>query len=246
MQATNMPRGSFAVTLAATPDDVRAAQRLRYEVFAEELGARLDTPEPGLDIDRFDAFCDHLLLRETGSDRVIGTYRMLTAKRARAAGSYYSETEFHIARLLALGDGLVEVGRACVAPDHRRGAAIAALWTGLLRWLAAAGATTVIGCTSISLAEGGAPVAALCRRLRQEHLGPPELRVFPRRPLPLHRPPVEDEAPMPPLLKAYFRLGAFVCGDPAWDPAFDCADLLVMLPLDRMSRRHASHLLRAA
>lgn len=246
MQATNMPRPPFVVSLATTRDDVRAAQRLRWQVFHEELGARLDTPEPGLDVDRFDEFCAHLLLRDTASGRVVGTYRMLTATQARRAGSFYSETEFHLSRVLTVGSGLVEVGRACVAPEHRRGAAIAALWGGLLRWLGDAGATTVIGCTSISLAEGGAPVAALCRRLRREHLGPPELRVFPRRPLPLHRPPVEDEAPMPPLLKAYLRLGAFVCGDPAWDPAFDCADLLVLLPLARMSRRHATHLLRAA
>ncbi len=233
------------VQLARSASDVRAAQALRYRVFVEELGARVGPEAGGLDADDLDVHCDHLLVRDVRCDRVIGTYRILTAAGARAAGGFYAEREFHLTRVLALGSGLVEVGRACVDPAYRTGGVIALLWSGLLRYLTAGGHRHVIGCASIGLADGGPAVAALCRRLRREHSSPPEWRVFPRRPLPLHRAPT-DEAPVPPLLKGYLRLGAYVCGDPAWDPAFGTADLLVLLPMDRLSHRHASRLLRAA
>jgi putative hemolysin len=236
---------ALAVQLARSEDEIREAQALRYRVFAEELGARLGPDANGLDADDFDPHCDHLIVRDLRRDRVIGTYRILPAARARAAGGFYAEREFHLTRILSLGGGLVEVGRACVDPSYRTGGVISLLWSGLLRYLTTGGHRHVIGCASIGLDDGGPAVAALCRRLRREHSSPPEWRVFPRRPLPAHRAPT-DEAPVPPLLKGYLRLGAYVCGDPAWDPAFGTADLLVLLPMDRLSQRHASRLLRAA
>ncbi len=243
--ADTLPDPLLEVHLARSDGDVRAAQALRYRVFVDELGARIGPTANGLDADRFDEHCDHLLVRDVRADRVIGTYRILTAARARAAGGFYAEHEFHLTRVLALGGGLVEIGRACVDPAYRTGGVIALLWSGLLRYLTAGNHRHVIGCASIGLAEGGPAVAALCRRLRREHLCPPEWRVFPRHPLPLHRAPT-DEAAVPPLLKGYLRLGAYICGDPAWDVDFDTADLLMLLPMDRLSQRHANRLLRAA
>jgi len=235
----------LVVSLARTEDDVRAAQRLRWQVFVEELGATVESEEHGLDADRFDAHCDHLLVRELATGDVIGTYRMLPPERAARAGGLYAETEFHLTRLLGL-DGLVEIGRACVRADHRTGVTISLLWTGLLRYLLDGGHEFVMGCASIAISDDMAGAAALCRRLALEYGSPPEWRVFPRRPLPCDLTPGAREASLPTLLKGYLRLGAYVCGEPAWDPAFGTADVLLLLPLERLSHRHAARLLRAA
>jgi putative hemolysin len=235
----------LVLALARTEDDVRAAQRLRWRVFVDELGARIDSPQPGLDVDRFDAHCDHLLVREVATGDVVGTYRMLPPERVGRAGGFYAESEFHLTRSLALRGRTVEVGRACVRADHRTGAVIGLLWSGLLRYLVDGGHAFVAGCASIGLGDDPGPAAALCRRLVREHPSPPDWRVFPRRPLPFDPPDVAP-APLPPLVKGYLRLGALVCGEPAWDPAFDTADLFLLLPLERLSQRHAARLLRAA
>src|SRR5262245_9117355 len=240
------PDPTLVVTLARTEDEVRAAQRLRWRVFVEELGARLESSEPGLDSDRFDAHCDHLLVRETATGDVVGTYRMLPPERVARAGGFYAESEFHLTRLVALRRRMVEVGRACVRRDHRTGGVISLLRRRLLGYLVRRGHEYVVGCASIGLGDDMSRAAALCRRIMREHLSPPDRRVFPRRPLPCD--PTDETIPasLPPLLKGYLRLGAWVCGEPAWDPAFNTADLLLLLPMARLSKRHAMRLLRAA
>ena len=102
MQTPRTDQG-LSVSLARTETDVRAAQRLRWRVFVDELGARIESPEPGLDADRFDAHCDHLLVRETASGDVVGTYRMMPRERIDRAGGFYAESEFHLTRSPVLG-----------------------------------------------------------------------------------------------------------------------------------------------
>jgi putative hemolysin len=160
------PEPALTVTLARTRDDVRAAQRLRWQVFVEELGAQVDSPDPGLDVDRFDPYCEHLLVRRGATGDVVGTYRMLPPERVARAGGFYAETEFHLTRLLALHRRMVEVGRACVRADHRTGAVISLLWSGLLRYLVERGHEFVVGCASIVLGADMRPAAALCRPRR--------------------------------------------------------------------------------
>lgn len=237
---------TLIVTLARNEADVRAAQRLRWRVFVDELGARIESPEPGLDADRFDVHCDHLLVCETATGDVVGTYRMLPPERVGRAGGFYAESEFHLTHSVALRRRMVEVGRACVREDHRTGAVIALLWSGLLRYLVDGGHEFVVGCASIGLGDEPRSAAALCRRLVREHSSPPDWRVFPRLPLPWDAGHDGVSAPLPPLLKGYLRLGAWVCGEPAWDPAFHTADLLLLLWMERLSQRHAARLLRAA
>jgi putative hemolysin len=229
--------------LARTPADVRAAQRLRYAVFGEEMGARLDGPEPGVDEDRFDRYCDHLLVREVSTGAVVGTYRILPPRAAVAAGGYYSEQEFDLARLAPLRATLVEVGRSCTRADHRTGAAISLLWAGLARYMLARGYGYLVGCASISMADGGCVAARVWRELAARHLAPTDRRVIPRTRLPLARQDDGGPAELPPLVKGYLRLGAQVCGEPAWDPEFNTADLLVLLPMARVSARYARHYL---
>lgn len=233
------------VTLALTRRDIVAAQRLRYQVFVEELGARIDAPLPGVESDEFDRYCQHLIVRDCEADRVVGYYRLLTNAQAVRAGGYYAETEFDLTRILATPGRLMEVGRSCVHPDYRSGAVIAMLWAGLARFIAANKIDYVMGCASIPMALGIRQVTGLCRRVLDRHLSPGEWRVFPKVPLPRLDLGGEDMGVVPPpLLKAYLRLGAVVCGEPAWDPHFNVADLFVLLPMNRLQQRYQRHFMR--
>jgi len=244
-QGQRTPAVPYTIELAETSGDVRAALRLRYQVFAEEMGAWLPSGHAGLDRDPFDGYCDHLLVRECHSAEVVGTYRILTADRARAAGGFYSANEFDLTRLSGLRR-MVEVGRACVHPAHRDGVVIALLWAGLLDYIRMRGFDYVIGCASVHVAEVGGPAMSVCRRLKRNHLGPADRRVFPYRPFLLDGGEDDEEAPVPSLIKGYLRLGASVCGDPAWDPEFRSADFLLLLPVVDLNPRYVNGLRRRA
>ncbi len=226
----------YSLLLTTDSADVEAAQRLRHRVFADELGARLDTLRPGLDADRFDEFCDHLVVREDATGEVVGTYRMLPPQRARAAGALYSDGEFALDALDPIRPSLVETGRSCVHPDHRAGAVVGLVWAGIARYMLLTGNQWLAGCASVPLADGGAQAAGVRETVFARHLAPAAYRVAP------HRPWVPDtphrRTVLPPLLRGYVRLGAWVCGEPAHDPDFDCADFFVLLGLDHIDQRY--------
>ena len=233
----------FLTALAASEAEVREAQRLRHLVFAEEFGARLDSAAEHLDRDRFDAYCEHLLVRSCATGEVVGTYRILTADSARRAGGFYSEEEFDLGDIPSLPH-VVEVGRACVHPGHRSGAVLGLLWGALAQHFRLRGHEHVIGCASLPARENAGGVASVCDRLLREHGTPPAWRARPRRPFTAS--PSLTRAPIPAAIRAYLHMGAAVCGEPAWDPDFGTADLLLLLSLSRMSGRFAQRLLRAA
>ncbi|MBB5018323.1 putative hemolysin [Chitinivorax tropicus] len=231
----------LSVTLATTRDEVLEAQRLRYQVFAEELGARLDGQEPGIDQDMFDPFCEHLLVRDDTTGEVVGTYRILAPSAARKIGNYYSESEFDLVRLANLRNRMVEVGRSCVHRDYRSGGVITLLWSGLSNYMVRNGYEYLMGCASISMADGGHNAVAIYDQIKDQHLSPVEWRAFPRCPLPMQAIGGSKDISLPPLIKGYLRVGAMVCGEPAWDPDFNTADLLMLLPMAQMNRRYLRH-----
>ena len=237
-QTHSKPR--LSVALARNESEIREAQRLRYRVFAEEMGARLTIKEAGLDQDHFDAYCDHLLVRDNASGEVVGTYRILPPHQARRIGGYYSEQEFDFTRLTHLRDSMVEIGRSCVHADYRGGAVITLLWSGLADYLRVRDYDYLMGCASISMADGGHAAASMFARLG-EHMSPLEYRVFPRCPLPLEALRNDLPAELPPLIKGYLRAGAYICGEPAWDPDFNTADLPILMPVTRIDDRYAKH-----
>jgi len=236
----------FAITIARDRRAVEEAQRLRYRVFGEELGARLASGDRGIDEDEFDRHCDHLVARDVLSGEAVGTYRILPPEAARATGGYYSEREFDLGRLAPLRDRMAEVGRTCVDPAYRSTVVMLLLWSALAKYMIDSGHHYLIGCASIGLGEGARSAAALYRRIAADGLGPEAYRVFPRVPLPLDRHEDGGPAPVPPLVKGYLGLGAWVCGDPAWDRDFNCADLPMLLALDRLDARFARHFLNRA
>ncbi len=211
------------------------------------MGARIPAPERGLDCDEFDMHCEHLLVRDTDTRQVVGTYRLLSGATARRVGRFYSDSEFDLTRLAHLREQTVEVGRSCVHRDYRYGATITLLWAGIARYMETHGYSYLIGCASIGMADGGHAAASIYNTLRQSSLSPTEYRVFPRCELPLAV--YGNDLPaavLPPLIKGYVRLGSYICGAPAWDPDFNTADLLMLLPMSRMDPRYARHFLKSA
>jgi putative hemolysin len=233
----------FAVELARDQASGIEAMRLRARVFEH------DSDHSGLDYDHFDQFCDHLLVRDRARDRVAGTYRLLGCEAAERAGGFYSESEFDLAAIKGLPGRILEVGRACVDPAYRSGAVISALWAGLFSYIEYGEYDYVIGCGSVPISAAPEAAAATCNVLTRRHLSPSSLRVTPHRPFTasqLEPAAIADRAvTLPPLIKGYLRMVGWVCGEPAWDPVFDVADLLLLLPMTRLDDRYASHYRRA-
>lgn len=236
-------------------DEVRQAQRLRYSVFAQEMGAQLPPARPGqegLDIDEFDDYCEHLLVTTSSTQeaarRVVGTYRVMLPQAAARAGRYYTESEFDLKALRPMRARMAELGRSCIAPQWRTGGVILMLWGHLARFLHANRVHHAIGCASIPMADGGHNAARLWEEIRHQHLTAPSLRVTPHVPLPVehlgHLGGREQPADWPALIKGYVRCGAKVMGPPAWDPDFGTADLPILLDLEGMSASYRRRLLQ--
>ena len=237
-EARTEPR--LAVALARSPADIEDAQRLRYKVFAEEMGAKIGDAASGIEADEFDPYCDHLIVRDVDTLRVVGTYRIMAPHRARELGRLYSDTEFDLSRLQMIAPTMVEVGRSCVHRGYRSGSTILLLWAGMAHYMRAGGYSHLIGCASVPLADGGRSAARIRGEL-QKYLSDPEYRVFPRLAFPYERIAPATSAELPPLLKGYLRIGSKICGEPAWDPDFNTADFLVWLALPNLHPRYARH-----
>ena len=238
-------RGKISVGWARHQDEVRQAQRLRYQVFALEMGAKLAGKLPGYDIDLFDDYCEHLLVRDDATQKVVGTYRVLTPAQAKRVGSTYSDTEFDLTRLRSLRERMVELGRSCVHADHRHGGVILALWGALAEFMARNQLDTMIGCASIPMQHSGVSTghaaASIWRQVSQTHLAAIDYRVTPRLALPVDRLDGSLDVEPPALIKGYLRLGAKVLGAPAWDPDFNSADLPMMMRIADLPPRYLKH-----
>jgi putative hemolysin len=228
----------YSMLLARDSEEVVAAQRLRHRVFAGEMGATLHSDTPGLDVDYFDEYCDHLVVREDRTGEIVGTYRMLPPDRANEAGKLYSETEFDLTGISELRGRIVETGRSCVHPDHRKGAVVSLMWAGIARYMLLTGHTMLAGCASIPLADGGHYASGVWNQVRKSNFAPPEHRVVPLNPWCADGIEPAARTVLPPLLKGYLRLGAWVCGPPAHDPDFGVADLFVLLDMARVDPRY--------
>jgi putative hemolysin len=232
-------RAGIVVCWARHTDELREAQRLRFEVFVRELGARVVTPLAGHDIDYFDSYCEHLLVRDAATSQVIGTYRVLTPAQARRAGGSYSDQEFDLTPLAPLRARMLELGRSCVHPGHRHGGVMLALWSELAAFMKRNALDTMIGCASIPVRQHGPQGAvAVWQQLRLNHLAPEPYHVRPLLPLPQPAASGELCVEAPALIRAYLRLGARLLGPPAWDRAFNTADLPLMMRMQDLPLRY--------
>lgn len=239
--ATATPR--YSLLLSTDPMLIESAQRLRYDVFSSEPGFALSAQSTGIDVDRFDEHCDHLLVREENSGELVGCYRMLSPIGAVAAGGLYTATEFDITALDPLRPSLVEMGRAVVRNDHRNGAVVLLMWAGILAYLDHRGYDYVTGAVSVPISGDGQAPGSRIRGVRdfvlRRHPAEPRYRVHPYRPVVIDGRPLDDIPPparpaIPPLMRGYLRLGARICGEPAHDPDFGVGDFPALL-----DKRHA-------
>lgn len=256
---TSVP-SHLLLRLAQDARDLRAAQRLRYRVFVQELGASgpMADHEAALERDAFDAHFDHLLLIDTRRDAaaledVVGVYRLLPDRRAAPLGRFYSEEEYDLGPLRDSGRRLLELGRSCVHPDYRGGGALQMLWKGLAEYIIAGGFEVLFGVASFHGTDPAAFGHSLAH-LHHAHLAPAPLRARAR---PEHFQPMDLIAPeaidrraamlaMPPLIKAYLRLGGHV-GEGAWiDRDFNTTDVFLVMDTARLSQRHRDLYARGA
>jgi putative hemolysin len=248
--------GDLEVRLARTEAEVLAAQALRYAIFYEEMGARASEERAAqrLDVDAYDPFCDHLLVVDHsagpgGPQRVVGTYRLLLQRVAARHAGFYSADEFDLGPLLAgagSGQQLLELGRSCVAADHRSAATINLLWRGIATYLGQHNVSHMFGCGSLHGTDPRGHVRELAY-LHHHHLAPPELRArahdglrVETDALPRGSYDVRQAArALPPLIKGYLRVGAMI-GDGAFiDRDFNTIDVFVIMPVERIADRYA-------
>jgi len=222
----------FRVGMAQTLEDVIACQRLRYLVFNCELGEGLESSSgTGLDRDQFDFICDHLMVEDTVTGKLAGTYRMQSGYRAKGNLGYYSEGFFDFRPFEPIRGEVLELGRACVLEEYRNTNVLHLLWKGIARYSISCGARYLLGCSSMSSQDENEGMA-LYESLREKYLAPPELRTTPiegracRAKGPLTVPPHP-----PRLFRAYLDVSARVCGPPAIDREFKTIDFLTLLDL---------------
>ncbi|OSC39176.1 GNAT family N-acetyltransferase [Mycobacterium decipiens] len=232
----------YSLLLSTDPSLIEAAQRLRYDVFTSTPGFALpatrEAHRGGLDMDRFDEYCDHLLVRDDDSGELVGCYRMLAPAGAIAAGGLYTATEFDVRAFDPLRPSLVEMGRAVVREGHRNGGVVLLMWAGILAYLDRYGYDYVTGCVSVPIGGDGETPGSQLRGVRDfiqnRHAAPPQRRVYPYRPVRVNGTAIDDIPPprrpaLPPLMRGYLRLGARVCGEPAHDPDFGVGDFCLLL-----------------
>lgn len=253
----------LTVRLARNGAEVEAAQRLRYRVFYEELGARPDAiaQVTRRDQDRFDAACDHMLVIHqatpslpgaiiAGGGQLVGTYRLLSQERTAQSAGFYSQSEFDIAPLLATKQHLefVELGRSCVLKSYRTRPVIELLWQGIWDYVRTRKLDVMLGCASLpgTCLES---LAASLSFLAHNHAAPDDWRVcaHARRYVPMTRLPrgsydgKQALKALPPLIKGYLRVGAFVGDGAVIDNQFNTTDVLIVLPVSNIKPRYFNH-----
>lgn len=246
--------GPIAVRLARTEDEIRAAQKLRYDIFYREYGAKPigDMEALGLDYDRFDPFAEHLIVLDRRIDhlpeRVVGTYRLMRSSAARRAGQFYSASEYDIAKLEAAVPRLLEVGRSCVHPDYRSRNVLQLLWQGIAEYMSYHAIGALFGCASFQGIDVKDHEAALSY-LHHCHAAPEDIspRALAGQYVDMNLLPKDAIDPkevllsLPPLIKGYLRLGGVVGDGAVIDEQFNTIDVCVIVRTGHVSGRYKKH-----
>ena len=235
-------RERFIIKTADNQDELAKVLRLRYEVFYRELLEKRQIV--GMDVDKFDFKCDHLIIIDKKTDTFVGTYRLICSL---FTNKFYSETEFDMKNILAQPGIKLELGRACVHRDYRNGSSIALLWRGISEYMKETGTKYMFGCSSVKTTDK-LEIAAIYKNLSLNHMASRECMVTPKRKFKIKNfegltnsisKEIEDCAAekIPPLIKSYLNMGALICGEPAYDKVFKCADLFTLFNIDSLSEK---------
>ena len=240
---------TLEIKLATTFAEIAAALRLRFEVFNLELQeGLLASYDRGYDKDAYDAYCDHLIVRDLSTDKIVGTYRLLRQSVAERHIGFYSENEFELTKLKKLPGELLELGRSCVAYSHRNAITISRLWHAIIEYARQRDIRYLFGCGSLHQSEVE-QILPLYAYLRAYYFAPESYRV---QPVPACRMNINENAvtgneprtmsrQLSPVIKGYLRAGAMICSPPAFDAEFGTADVLILLEMDRLTARYQNH-----
>ena len=232
--------GQYIARLVQTTEELRAVLRLRYDVFKKELAG---TPEnDGIDLDEYDLRCEHLIVIDRHSGEAIGTYRLNTIETAKVAGGFYASTEFVLDDLpVDILEKSVELGRACIARDHRNSRVLFLLWKGLANYLTETEKRYLFGCCSIFTQDGDVAGRVLRQLKRDGHIHDSiSLRPLKDRvciPKDFEADDAEDFE-LPALVKIYLRIGAKICGEPAIDREFRTVDFFALFDVETIGKRY--------
>ena len=246
--------GDLGVRVAVTPEEIDAAQALRYRVFYEEMGAHPDaaTRASGRDKDTYDAVADHLLLVDhilgEGPENVIGTYRLIRREAAAKAGQFYSADEYDISAIERFPGNVMELGRSCVDAGHRGRSVMQLMWGGIAAYVFHHKIDLLFGCASLPGTDTDA-LATQLTYLYYYHLAPPALRprALPHRYIEMRRLERDEINPrraitsLPPLIKGYLRLGGFVGDGAVIDQQFNTTDVAVVVKTDLITQSYYRH-----
>ncbi len=233
--------GKFSVAIANDAKSIDECLRLRYEIFSGEMGANIHGIEVGLDKDRFDDYCQHLMVIEKSTDRVIATTRLLPSSEIKNTGNFYSETEFDLRNIHKLQGSILEVGRTCIHKNFRRSIVLSKLWQGIALIISQTKTDYLIGCASIPLNGGEQYLNSLMHKIHINHYSHPKHRVHPHIKLNVSNTHQPGDVILPTLLKGYLRQGAVICGEPYWDAEFGVADVFVLLDCKQISARYSKY-----
>jgi len=245
---------TFEVKIAETLQEIEAALRLRFEVFNLEMKEGLQSSfETGFDSDVYDTFCDHLIVKEIATGAVVGTYRLLPQNKAEHHIGFYSENEFDMTMFKSISGQSLELGRSCVAKAYRSLAVINLLWTGIARYLERREITHLFGCASFHT-NNAKEMAAAFAYLKLYHSAPDKYQVTPLPQCTMNLPfqfltsnEIEESyRKFPPLMKGYLRLGAMICGEPAYDKEFGTVDFLIILEKEQITNKYKDHYISAS
>ena len=228
----------YRVSLAQTADDLTECQRLRYLVFNLELREGLSTSErSGLDIDPFDSFCDHLMVRDLETGRLVGTYRLQTGETAARNMGYYGDQLFDFSVYDAVRKEVLELGRACVHEEFRNMMVLHSLWKGIAVYATRVEARYLLGCNSVSSQDENYGMA-MYAALKDRYLAEPAFRTMPQPGCRCSSTGAMVEITRPPrLFRAYLDISAKICGPPAIDREFKTIDFLTLVDLAKLPHR---------
>ena len=263
LEQTNLERGVFKIRLATSTEEVRVAQKLRYLVFHQEMGAKLSTENrlTQTEADEFDGICDHLLVICNSDDlraelsvedgSVIGTYRLLRQSVATQHQGFYSQAEFDILPLLEQNPTLqfFELGRSCILKEYRGSTVVELLWQGIWNYVRQNQIDVMIGCASFEGVDVKAHRSAL-QFILQNNKTPDKWTVHAHsnrrlefgsnEALPIDQKTIATN--LPPLIKGYMRLGCYFGRDAVIDDVFNTIDVLVILPISQINPRYFSRI----
>ncbi len=238
------------IKITTDQSEIREAQRLRFQVFNLEMNKGLKASyERGLDVDDFDPFCDHLIVRDAPSKEVVGTYRLLLGSKASKHIGFYSEGEFDLSKIKRLDGELLELGRSCARKDFRDRALIPLMWEAIAQYVSTHRVRYLFGCASLDTTDAQ-EVSECYSLLKRKYYADETLRVTPVAACRFEGAnddvPIADEhalfVNLPSLIKGYLRLGAVVCGPPALDREFGTADFLLLLDMHKLSAEYLSRI----